>query len=108
MTAFVQAAGDALVLLTLACPSGVAETLIEQLDVLGFPHFTVFAAEGHGAGARLSSAWEQVRGRERRQIVQLVLEAGRVSSLVDALAAALPSPSVAWWTTPVAAFGRLA
>lgn len=108
MTAFVQTADDALVLLTLACPSSVVETLIEQLDQHGFPHFTVFGAEGHGAGAQLASAWEQVRGRERRRIVQLVLEAGRVTALIDALADELPSSSVAWWTTPVQSFGRLA
>jgi hypothetical protein len=108
MIASVQLADDALVLLTLACPSDVVETLIEQLDEHGFPHFTVFAAEGHGAGAQLASAWEQVRGRERRRIVQLVLHGGRVPALVDALAAEMPSPAVAWWTTPVLAFGTLA
>lgn len=108
MTPCVQADDDALVLLTLASPSGVVETLIEQLDEHGFPHFTVFSAEGHGAGATLSSAWEQVRGRERRQIVQLVLPAGRVHALVAVLAGEVPSPAVAWWTTPVLAFGRLA
>ena len=97
-------------LLTLSCPAEVEEELIDLLRehpewVSGF---TSLAAEGFGSGTTLHSAMEQVRGRSRRRLLQVVLCAEHVQSLIDVLRAALPSDEIAWWTTPVSGFGRFA
>jgi hypothetical protein len=97
-------------LLTLSCPAEVEEELIDLLRehpewVSGF---TSLAAEGFGSGTKLHSAMEQVRGRSRRRLLQVVLDASHVPLLLDVLRAALPSDEVAWWTVPVSGFGRFA
>lgn len=97
-------------LLTLSCPAGLEEELIDLLRehpewVSGF---TSLAGEGFGSGTQLHSAMEQVRGRSRRRLLQVVLSQADVDPLVQALRAALPSDEVAWWTTPVTGFGRFA
>jgi hypothetical protein len=97
-------------LLTISCPAAVEEELIDLLRehpewVSGF---TSLAAEGFGSGTRLHAAMEQVRGRSRRRMLQVVLCSVHVPPLVDILRAALPSDEVAWWTMPVTGFGRFA
>jgi hypothetical protein len=97
-------------LLTLSCPAEVEEELIDLLRehpewVSGF---TSLAAEGFGSGTRLHSAMEQVRGRSRRRLLQVVLAQDNVTALLDVLRAAIPSDEVAWWTVPVTGFGRFA
>ena len=97
-------------LLTISCPAEVEEEIIDLLRehpdwVSGF---TSLAAEGFGSGTRLHSAMEQVRGRSRRRLLQVVLQQGNVQPLVDVLRAAIPSDEVAWWTVPVTGFGRFA
>ncbi len=97
-------------LLTLSCPAELEEELIDLLRehpewVSGF---TSLAAEGFGSGTRLHSAMEQVRGRSRRRLLQVVLAGANVPQLLAVLRAALPSDEVAWWTVPVTGFGRFA
>lgn len=97
-------------LLTLSCPAEVEEELIDLLRehpqwVSGF---TSLAAEGFGSGTKLHSAMEQVRGRSRRRLLQVVLSQTHVAALIDVLRTAIPSDEVAWWTTPVTGFGRFA
>ncbi|MCC6631790.1 MAG: DUF3240 family protein [Gammaproteobacteria bacterium] len=97
-------------LLTLSCPAEVEEELIDVLRehpewVSGF---TSLAAEGFGSGTSLHSAMEQVRGRSRRRLLQVVLHEANVLPLIDVLRAAIPSDEVAWWTMPVTGFGRFA
>ena len=97
-------------LLTLSCPAEVEEELIDLLRehpewVSGF---TSLAAEGFGSGTKLHSAMEQVRGRSRRRLLQVVLDESHVQPLLDVLRPALPSSEVAWWTLPVTGFGRFA
>ncbi|HMA10680.1 MAG TPA: DUF3240 family protein, partial [Steroidobacteraceae bacterium] len=94
-------------LLLVSCPAGLEEEIIDLLRehpewVSGF---TSLAAEGFGAGTRLHSAMEQVRGRSRRRLLQVVLLQANVQPLVDVLRAAIPSDEVAWWTMPVTGFG---
>lgn len=96
--------------LNLALPAEIEEELIDLLRehpdlVTGF---TVMPAEGFGTGTRLHSAMEQVRGRSRRRLVQILLRADAVPALLDALRAQVPSDEIAWWTTPVTGFGRFA
>lgn len=97
-------------LLTISCPAQIEEELINLLR--GHPEwvsgFTSLVAEGFGSGTRLHSAMEQVRGRSRRRLVQVVLAQEDVASLLDVLRAAIPSDEVAWWTVPVNGFGRFA
>jgi hypothetical protein len=97
-------------LLTLALPAELEEEMIDLLR--GLPElvsgFTLTPAEGLGSGAALRSTVEQVRGRARRRLVQVLLPRGDVPALLEALRAALPSREVAWWTTDVTGFGRLA
>jgi hypothetical protein len=97
-------------LLTLSCPAEIEEELIDLLRehpewVSGF---TSLAAEGFGSGTKLHSAMEQVRGRSRRRLLQVVMAHENVASLLDVLRAAIPSDEVAWWTVPVNGFGRFA
>jgi len=97
-------------LLTLSCPAEVEEELIDLLRehpewVSGF---TSLAAEGFGSGTKLHSAMEQVRGRSRRRLIQVVLDHSHVQALLEVLKAALPSDEVAYWTVPVNGFGRFA
>lgn len=97
-------------LLTLSCPAEVEEELVDLLRehpewVSGF---TSLAAEGFGSGTTLHSAMEQVRGRSRRRLLQVVLSAASVEPLIEVLRTALPSDEIAWWTMPVSGFGRFA
>lgn len=96
--------------LTLALPAALEEEVLEHLQahpewVRGF---SVVAAEGFGAGAPLESALEQVRGRARRRLVTLLLDAGKVEPLLASLRNDFRSPHMAYWVTPLIAFGRFA
>jgi hypothetical protein len=96
--------------LTLALPVELEEEIIDLLR--GLPElvsgFSILPAEGFGAGARLASTMEQVRGRSRRRLVQLLLPQPNVEPLLLALRQTIRSPEVAWWTMPVSGFGRFA
>lgn len=97
-------------LLVVSCPAELEEELIDQLR--GHPEwvsgFTSLAAEGFGAGTRLHSAMEQVRGRARRRLLQIVLDQRHTGALLEVLRTTTPSDEVAWWTLPLTAFGRFA
>jgi hypothetical protein len=97
-------------LLTIALPAGLEE---ELLDVLrAHPQwvngFSVLRAEGFGSGAALLSSIEQVRGRSERRMVQVLLAQLHLEPLLEVLRNSFASSEVAWWTTPVTGFGRLA
>ncbi len=96
-------------LLTIALPSALED---EALDLLqAHPEwisgFSVMQAEGFGSGSRLRSALEQVRGRARRVLIQLLLSDSHANELIDVLRQQYPSDEITWWTTPVTASGRL-
>jgi hypothetical protein len=99
-----------LVQLTLAAPRHLEEELIEQL--LTHPDwaagFTLYRAEGYSHHHAALSAQELVRGRTQRVTLQIVLEADHADALLAHLRHRFPKPDVAWWTTPVMGFGRLA
>ncbi|MEP7313161.1 MAG: DUF3240 family protein [Pseudomonadota bacterium] len=97
-------------LLTISCPAGLEEEFIDLLRehpqwVSGF---TTLPAEGFGAGTRLHTSIEQVRGRSRRRLLQVLMVGDHLVPLIDALRTRIPSDEVAWWTLPVAGFGRFA
>lgn len=99
-----------LVQITLAAPRHLEEELVEQF--LARPEwasgFTLFQAEGYSRHHETLSAQERVRGRALRMAAQIVLEAEHAQALLDHLRQRFPKRDVAWWLTPVLAFGRLA
>lgn len=97
-------------MLSLSLPAELEEEMIDLLRahpdrVRGF---TLVPAEGFGAGMRMHSAMEQVRGRSRRRVVQILMTADAVEPVLQALRERLPSDEIAWWTLPVTGFGRFA
>ena len=94
--------------LTLAFPVELEEELIDLLREMQplVSGFSIMPAEGFGAGARLLSTIEQVRGRSRRRLAQLLLRQEQVAAVIDTLRERLRSAEMAWWTVPVTGFGR--
>jgi hypothetical protein len=96
--------------LTVALPVALEEEFIDLLR--GLPTlvsgFSIIPAEGFGAGAQLVSTMEQVRGRSRRLLVQVLMQQAQVEPLLAALRTTLRSADVAWWTLPITGFGRFA
>lgn len=97
-------------LLTLAIPAALEEEVLDFLQdhpewVNGF---SVIHAEGFGSGSKLRSTLEQVRGRAQRMLIQLLMQQSHSEALLSALQAQYASDEIAWWMTPVTAFGRLA
>lgn len=95
-------------LLTLALPDAVEEEVLDQLAstpewVSGF---SITRAEGFGTGAKLRSAMEQVRGRSRRHLIQILMRGDHVAPLVESLRSRFKSDEMAWWTMPLTGFGR--
>jgi len=95
-------------LLTMVAPVALEDELIDVL--LGLPQrvcgFTVTRADGFGGGVRLPSAMEQVTGRARRVQLQVALAEADVAPLLAELKLALPTSEIAYWVTPLLAFGR--
>ncbi len=95
-------------LLTLALPDALEEEVLDHLATV--PNwvrgFTTYRAEGFGAGAKLRSAMEQVRGRSRRHLVQILMRDEHVAPLVASLRSRFSSDEMAWWTVPLSGFGR--
>jgi hypothetical protein len=96
--------------LNLAFPVELEEELIDILraETALVSGFSIVPAEGFGAGAALQSAMEQVRGRARRRLAQVLMRSEQVPALIEALRAKLRSTEMAWWTIPVTGFGRFA
>lgn len=96
-------------LLTLVVPSALEEDLLDLLRSQPrlAPGFTLVPAQGMGAHIHLASSMEQVRGRARRVLVQLVLAQAQIQPLIALLREAFPTPQVTYWATPLLAFGRL-
>lgn len=94
--------------LNLAFPVELEEELIDILRAEStlVSGFSIVPAEGFGAGATLLSAMEQVRGRARRRLAQVLMHSEQVPALLEALRAKLRSAEMAWWTVPVTGFGR--
>jgi hypothetical protein len=97
-------------LLTIALPADLEEEVLDHLAA--HPEwvdgYTIVQAEGVGRGTKLHSTMEQVRGRARRRLVQVLMQGGHVAPLVESLRESFRTPDVAWWTAPLTGFGRLA
>jgi hypothetical protein len=97
-------------LLTLAVPDHLEEEMLDLLlsheDLVS--GFSVYEAEGLGAGAHLHTMIERVRGRSRRRMITLLIRQDQAATLLERIKGAVPSPEVVWWTTAVTGCGRLA
>ena len=96
--------------LTLALPAALEEELLDALraQTQWVSGFTILQGEGFGAGAQQLSAIEQVLGRARRRLVQILMRREDVAPLCEALARQFQAPDMAWWVTPILDFGRFA
>ncbi len=96
-------------LLTVSLPQALEEemldTLLSRPDMA--PGFTVLHGQGVGINIQLSSTMEQVQGRARRVIVQIALSQTQLPDLLSVLRQTMPNPQIAYWVTPLLAFGRL-
>ncbi len=95
-------------LLTLALPDALEEEVLDHLAAQPewVSGFSIMRAEGFGAGARLRSAMEQVRGRSQRHLIQILMRTEHVAPLVESLRSRFRSDEMAWWTVPLTGFGR--
>ncbi len=94
--------------LYVAFPVALEEDILDLGHAVpDLPGLTVIDASGYGAGARLQTVEETVRGRARRRLLIAVASPDVLERFLAALRDALPTPDVAWWSVPVAAFGRL-
>jgi len=96
--------------LTLVCHRSQEERLVDQL--LSHPDwvrgFSVKHIEGGSQKEKLPSMLEQVRGRSQRVQIDSVMNLDDAEALIAHLRQAEPNPEIAYWLTPVLAFGRLA
>jgi hypothetical protein len=96
-------------MLTLAIPINLEQDVLDFL--LLHPQwasgFSIVDAEGMGQGASLLSNMEKVQGRSRRKLVLIVGQQSELQLLLEALGAEIRNPDVAYWITPITAFGRL-
>jgi hypothetical protein len=97
-------------MLTLAIPIALEEDVLDFL--LQYPQwaagFSIFDAQGVGQGASLRSTIEKVQGRSKRKLVIIVGFDAQLRLLLQALSKEIQNPDVAYWISPVSAFGRLA
>ena len=97
-------------LLHLALPLGLEEALLDSLQSLPgpAPELILVRSETLGADVPLASPLEQVLGRARSRIVQLLLPQAEVTAWLDQLRQAGAPSGLRWWTTPVLDCGSLA
>lgn len=74
-----------------------------ELDCIG--GFTSMPVRGHGTRGVLSAA-EQVTGRQQRLVMEILLDASAVDTVLDGLAANV-GRDIVWWQQPVARSGRI-
>lgn len=97
-------------LLTIAVPAAFEEDLLDLLRARSewVSGFSVLSADGFGAGARELSTIEQVLGRSRRRLVQVLMHSEHSQLLREAIGARFQSADMAWWQSPISGFGRFA
>ena len=94
--------------LTIALPAALEEELLDLLRANDqwVSGFSILHSEGFGAGAEQLSTIEQVMGRSRRRLVQILMLREFVDPLRAAIGARFSTADMAWWLTPLLAFGR--
>lgn len=97
-----------LVRLTVLFPPALESAITEAIaGDPTMPGFTVLHAEGHTSDFAKASSAEQVRGRIRRRVLWMVMDATQVDQVLDLLRRHADSRDLRWWSEPVLAMGRL-
>jgi hypothetical protein len=93
--------------MTIVLPAVLEEEMLDLLraQTAWVSGFSILHAEGFGAGARHLSTIEQVMGRSRRRLIQILMQREHVEPLQAAISARFQAPDMAWWLTPVVGFG---
>lgn len=96
--------------LTLICHRSLEERLVDRL--LEHPEwvrgFSLTRIEGGSQKEILPSMLEQLRGRSERIQIVTVMNIDDSRELITHLKQEEANPEIAYWTTPVIEFGRLA
>ncbi|WP_342732842.1 DUF3240 family protein [Bradyrhizobium sp. B117] len=97
------------VCLTLILPSSLRDELFdylgEQTDLVR--GFTASDAAGHGAGVRLQSPAERVKGHADQVIVWIILPGSDAERLLDRVRTSFTGTNLVYWILPVAEFGTI-
>ncbi|KQT29165.1 MULTISPECIES: DUF3240 family protein [Bradyrhizobium] len=100
---------DQPVCLTLIVPDQLREELLDyltdQTDLVS--GFTAAPGAGHGAGVRLQTAAERVKGHADQTAVQIILARSDASNLLDRLRASFGGTKLVYWILPVTEFGTI-
>jgi hypothetical protein len=93
---------------SILCPPDVEENLLDQL-LMAFPEtvFSSTATFGHGLAHGGMSADEQVTGRSRVLLIQIVLAFSEWQALRDLLGREFANTGVRFWTTSISEQGAL-
>jgi hypothetical protein len=93
--------------LTLIFQKDVEEDIIDFMLEHLKQGFHTSSIEGHGHDAELATLKEQVRGRAGKTRMDIVMEESDADTLLADIRNAFPGIRIAFWTSPVNAFGRL-
>jgi hypothetical protein len=97
------------VCLTLILPRQLRDELFdylgEQTDLVR--GFTASDAAGHGAGVRLQSMDERVKGHADQVIVWIILPRSDAERLLDRFRTSFAGTNLVYWILPVAEFGTI-
>ena len=94
--------------LNLLCPPQSEEKLLDLLlESAVDRHFTTSRADSHGAEHRQLSNLEQVMGRSRSVLVQVLLDRDELEALLAQLGQAFAGVGLQYWATPVAVQGEI-
>ncbi|WP_027551245.1 DUF3240 family protein [Bradyrhizobium sp. Cp5.3] len=100
---------SAAVCITLILPRQLRAELFdylnEQTDLVS--GFTASDAAGHGAGVRLQSMAERVKGHADQVIVWIVLPRSDAERLLDRVRTSFAGTNLVYWILPVAEFGTI-
>lgn len=69
--------------------------------------FTTWTVEGHGFGFANASASERVRGRVKREMLEVIIRKSEARQLLDRIVTGAPIPHTTYWIEPVLEFGKL-
>lgn len=96
--------------LKLVLPHALEEQIIDFL--LAHPReagpFIAYAVDGHGAPQAMTEPKEEVRGRTRRVMIEVLTDLESARHLVAELKTLLPHAALSFWITRVLESGRFA
>jgi hypothetical protein len=94
--------------LTLVCPLGTEEALLDALlEESASEVFTSVPVYSHSAAHTSLSAQEQVMGRSRSLQLQVLVDEGNLVALLERIRADFSGVGIRFWATPVAIDGEI-